>query len=72
MFIRLANGLAVMEGVTCSEGRGFKSWHHLLDGYFFIYNCCKKCNDVCLKRLIINDKRGRSWPTYKNITLQNF
>ena len=27
-------GLVVMGGVSCSEGRGFKSRHCLLDGHF--------------------------------------
>ena len=26
---------------------------------YFHYICCKNCNDVCLKRPKINDKRGR-------------
>ena len=24
----------VLGGDSCSEGRGFESWHHILDGYF--------------------------------------
>ena len=32
--------------------------------FFHIY-CCKNCK-VCLKRLKINDKRGRGWPILKN------
>ena len=31
---------------------------------FFTYICCKNCNDVCLKRLKINDKKGRGWPVF--------
>ena len=27
-------GLVVMEGDSCSEGRGFKSKHYILDGHF--------------------------------------
>ena len=27
-------GLVVMEGDSCSEGRGFESQHHILDGHF--------------------------------------
>ena len=26
-------GLVVMGGDSCSEGRGFKSWRHILDGH---------------------------------------
>ena len=54
----------VMGGDSCSKGCGFKSWHHILDGHFFTYICCKNCNDVCLKRPKINDKRGRGWPIF--------
>ena len=27
-------GLLVMGGDSCTEGRGFKSLHHILDGHF--------------------------------------
>ena len=27
----------VMGGDSCSEGRGFKSQHHIQDGHFYIY-----------------------------------
>ena len=30
-------GLVVMGGGSCSEGRGFESQHHILDGHFHIY-----------------------------------
>ena len=43
----------------------FKFWHHILDGLDFTLICCKICNDVCLKRLKINDKRGRVGPFFK-------
>ena len=36
---------------------------------FFTYICCKNCNDVCLKRPKINDKRGRGWPFFYKNTL---
>ena len=39
----------VMGGDLCSEGCGLESRHHLLDGHFFTYICCKNDNDVCLK-----------------------
>ena len=29
-----STGLVVMGGDSCSEGRGFESWHHILDGHF--------------------------------------
>ena len=31
----------------------------------FTYICCKNCDDVCLKRPKINDKRGRGWQIFK-------
>ena len=37
-------GLMVMGEDSCSEGRGFKSQHCILDGHFFTYLCCKNCN----------------------------
>ena len=32
--------LVVMGGESCSEGRGLKSQHHILDGHFFTYIYC--------------------------------
>ena len=54
----------VMGGNLGSEGYGFESRHHLLDGYFFTYICCKNCNDVSLKRPKINKKSGQGWPIF--------
>ena len=34
MFIRLATGLVVMGGDSCSEGCGFESQYYILDGRF--------------------------------------
>ena len=31
---RQNTGLVVMGGDSCSEGRGFESQHHILDGHF--------------------------------------
>ena len=38
-------GLVVKGGDSSSEGCGFESQHHILDGHFFTYICCKilKC-----------------------------
>ena len=55
-------GLVVMGGDSCPKG--FKSWHHIQDGHFFTYICCKNCNDVWSKRPKINYKRGRDWPIF--------
>ena len=34
-------GLVVKGGDSCSKGRGFESWHRILEGHFFTYICCK-------------------------------
>ena len=47
----------VMGGDSCFKGCGFESPHRLRDGHFFTCICCKICNDVCLKRSKINNKR---------------
>ena len=47
-----------------SDGRGFKSRHHILDGHFSTYICCKNCNDVCLKRPKINEKEAGVGPFF--------
>ena len=52
----------VIGGDSNSKGRGFESWHFILDGHFFTYICCKNFNDVCLKRSKIYNKRGWGWP----------
>ena len=57
-------GLVVMGGYSCSEGHGFKSQHHILDGHFFTVICCKICNDFSFKRPKINDNRDRGWPIF--------
>ena len=43
-------GLVVIGGDSCSEGCGFKYWHHILDGHFLQIFFVKNCNDVCLKK----------------------
>ena len=49
----------VAGGDSSSKGRGFKSQHHLLNGHFFTLIGFKNCNDVCLKRLKIDNKRRK-------------
>ena len=44
-----------MVGDSRSKGRGFKSWHCILDGHFSHIFVAKICN-VCLKRPKINEK----------------
>ena len=45
----------VMGGDSCSKGREFESQHHLLDGHFFRFVCCKNCS--VFGRTKINKKR---------------
>ena len=54
----------VMGRYSHSEGCGFESWHHILDGYFFTYICYKNCY-VCLKRPKINKKEAGVGPFKK-------
>ena len=54
----------VMGRDSRSKGRGFESWHRILDGYFFTYICSKNCN-VCLKRPKNNEKEAVVGPFKK-------
>ena len=49
-------GLVVMGRDLRSEGRGFESWHRILDGHFVFV--LKNFNYVCLKRPKINKKEA--------------
>ena len=62
-------GLMVMGGDSRSKCCGFESRHHILDGHFFTYICCKNCN-VCLKRLKINEKEAGVGPFKKRKVVQ--
>ena len=53
----------VMGRDSRSEGRGFESWHHILDGHFFTYICCKNCF-AGLKRPKINEKEAGVGPFF--------
>ena len=64
-------GLVVMGRDSCFKGRGFESWHHILDGHFFTYICCKNCI-VCLKKTKNKRKRGRVGPFFKSIKIYLF
>ena len=64
-FVGWRPGLVVKGRDSGSEGCGFKSWHHILDGHFFTYICCKNCN-VCLKRPKINKKEAGIGPFFNN------
>ena len=61
----------VMEGDSCSKGRGFKSLDHILDGHFFTFICCKNCN-VCLKRPKINEKEAEVGPFFLKKKKKNY
>ena len=53
----------VMGGDSRSEGCGFESRCHILDGHFFTLICCKNCI-VCLKRPKINEKEAGVGPFF--------
>ena len=55
-------GLVVMGGDSYFEGRGFESHHHILDGHFFTFICCKNCN-VCMKKWLgkVHMKKINVW-----------
>ena len=48
----------VLGGDSCSEGCGFKSQHHILDGHFFKFICCKNCNVVLKRRKLTKKMSG--------------
>ena len=37
-------GLVVIGGDSCSEGRGFESWHHVLD---------EKFSHLCVEKIVM-------------------
>ena len=47
----------VMGDDSCSKGLGFES-PRPTGWTFFTLICCKNCNNVCLKRLKINEKEA--------------
>ena len=55
----------VKGGDLKSEGCEFESRHRILDGHFSHFNCCKNCNNVCLKRPTINEKEAGVGPFIK-------
>ena len=64
MFIRLATGLVVMGGDSCSKGHEFESQRQILDGHYFTLICCKNCI-VWLKRPKITEKEAGVGPFFK-------
>ena len=61
----------VMGRDSHSEGHGFESRHHILDGHFFTYICCKNCN-VCLKRPKLNEKEAGVGPYKKHFYVKGY
>ena len=64
MFIRLATGLVVMGGDSCSKGHAFESQRQILDGHYFTLICCKNCI-VWLKRPKKTEKEAGVGPFFK-------
>ena len=58
----------VMGGDSCSEGRGFESHCHILDGHFFTLICCKIVLMFVLKRPKINEKEADDGPFKKHFS----
>ena len=52
----------VMGRDSRSEGRGFESRHHILDGHFFTYICCK---NWLFEKTEINEKEAGIGPFFK-------
>ena len=50
--VDVSPGQVVMGDSSCSRGRRFESWCHVLDGHDVFKLIC--CIDVCLKRPKIN------------------
>ena len=55
----------VMGRDSRSKGRGFESRHRILDGHFSHIFVVKNCNEVCLKKLKINEKEAGVGPFLK-------
>ena len=68
-FLKLggSSGLVAMEEDSCSEDCGFKSQHHILDGNFFTYICCK--NVMFVWKEETNEKEAVDGP-FKNTFLK--
>ena len=55
----------VMGGDSCSKGCGFESQHHILDGHFVTYICCKNCNNFGKDE--ISEKEAGDGPLLKKL-----
>ena len=63
-FIRLATGLVVIGGDSCSKSREYESWHRILGGNFFTYIFfCKILN--MFEKMKIIEKEARVAPFFK-------
>ena len=56
----------VMGGDSNSEGCGFKSQHHILEGHYLTLISCKNCN-TCLKSPKRNEKDALDGPFLKTL-----
>ena len=59
-------GLVVMGGDSRSEGHGFESQCHILDGHFLTLICCKIALIFAWKRPKINEKAAEDGTFFKN------
>ena len=59
-----SSGLVVIGRDSHSKGRGFDSWHHILDGHFSHLCVVKICN-FCLKRTKNKRKEAGVGPFFK-------
>ena len=53
----------IMGGDSFPEGRGFESEHHILDGHFFTYICCKHCS--LFEKTKMKEKEAGIGPFFK-------
>ena len=55
-----------------SEGRGFESQHHILEGHFFTLICCEIVSMFVWKRQKLNEKEVEYCPFFKKIVIPSF
>ena len=64
-------GLVVMGGDSCSEGRGFESWHRILDGHnIFSHIFVVRIVIFVLKRQNKTKKEAEDGPFFQKKTLR--
>ena len=60
----------VLGGDSCSEGRGFESWHHILDAGHFSHIFVSKIVLMFEWKDDNKQKRGRGWPIFQQFRLK--